>query len=102
MNQKNNFKMLREKYHKKPIVELMKFLSNNDFIILEKLNIVIENKLYTEKEFEKIYSEILSFYEHDSDDNIIQTITLNEKNIDKKDLERILNVFHYISLTYEF
>lgn len=102
MNKKKNYKTTLKKYQKKPIVNLTNYFTANDFIILEKLDIKIENKLYTEKEVEKINNDIIMYYEYMQNKTSLHALVLEKKNISKCELEKILNIFSKISTIYNF
>ena len=48
----------QKQYHEKEIVNLKKELTIDDFEIIEKLEIEIKDKIYTEYEFEHLKLEI--------------------------------------------
>lgn len=52
----------KEYYHDEK-VDLTKYLSKNDFFVLEKLGIEVLKKVYTENEFELLYSKVISSYD---------------------------------------
>lgn len=88
-----------EKYSTKELVDLKKYLSQSDFDIIKKLNIEINDKVYTEQEFEYLDMDLLAFYrnekEMDEDEikeskELPENVTRNEYN---KLLEKVNNIF---------
>ena len=96
-----NFKEWHDLYSKEKKINLIVFFTKKDLSILKKLGILINNSLYTEKEFDLLYEYLFEYYKTDSKDNIIQSKSLKKKKISKSDYERILYIFNYISEKYD-
>ena len=69
--------------------------------ILGKLEIFIENKLYTEREFEIINEKLLEYYSETNDKKIKQNHLLKEANITKTEYKKILSIFSKIASDYD-
>ena len=52
----------REVYFNKPLIDLSKYFTANDKQVIEKLKIMLEDKIYTEYEFECLEMDIIAFY----------------------------------------
>lgn len=91
------FKQWHYNYLNNRFINISQFLSNNDLIVLQTLGIQIENRLYTEREFE-IYNMQILFYFCEEQNK--QFLILRKLNIKKKDYDRILNIFNKISYIY--
>lgn len=104
MNRSNRkFYVKKWKYECKnnAIINISKYFSPEEIIILKKLGVCIDPKLYTELEFEKINNFLLGYYKYSSNDEIIQTDELTQKGVMKEDLNNILNIFNKIALDYK-
>ncbi len=94
-------KKLKYEYYNNPIIDLIKYFNQEELNILKKLEVIIEDKLYTESEFDRINSKVLKYYEHSENGEIVQTSILTNKNINKEDLDKILNKFNKVALDYK-
>ncbi len=92
------FKQWHYKYSNKKFIDILKYLSNADLIILQKFDILIENRLYTEREFEIYKIQLLSYFSEDSEKQIS---ILNKFNVLKEDYDKLLNVFNTITKIYD-
>lgn len=52
----------REVYFNKPVIDLSKYFTAIDKQVIEKLKIMLEDKIYTEYEFECLEMDIIAFY----------------------------------------
>lgn len=62
---------IMKKYKEYRFMELNKQFSEDDIRILEKLGIVIEDKKYTEYEFERITMKLVEYFNEDESGNVI-------------------------------
>lgn len=85
---KNEIKLYSEQYCSKRIVEFFKYLNQAQIELLEKLKIFIEEKLYTEEEYQLIKREIL-----------IHSAINNISEIEKQEF---LKIFSKIDNDYNF
>ncbi len=92
------FQQWHYKYSNKKFINILKYLSNSDLIILQKFDILIENRLYTERDFDIYKIKLLSYFNEDPNKQIP---ILSELNVLKKDYEKILNIFNKISKIYD-
>jgi hypothetical protein len=49
-------------YFNKPLIDLSKYLTTKDKEVIKKLKLSIEEKVYTEYEFECLEMDLISFY----------------------------------------
>lgn len=84
---KNETKVISEQYLSKRIIDFSKYLNQEQLKFLEELKIFIDNRLYTEEEFDQIDREL---YLH-SNTSIYSQEKINE----------ILEIFAKISSDYE-
>ena len=92
----------KEKYYNKPIVNLNKYFSNENLEQLNKLGIEIQDKLYTEYEFELIDNQAIMYY---SDDDIIANKLkyckdLKSTGVTKEQLKKLLEKISNINIKY--
>lgn len=95
-----NYKIWYFLYSNRRIINIYKYLNKNELNILNKLEIKLEDRLYTKKEFELIDMRLYEYYEVDENDNIIENPLLLEKSISKNEYEKILNIFNKIAKDY--
>lgn len=96
-----NFNEWHYNYSNEKKINLITFFTERDLSVLEKLEILINNSLYTEKEFDLLYEFLFEYYKIDENDNIIQSKLLKKKKVSKNDYERILYIFNIISEKYD-
>ena len=96
----SNINILREKYANMPKINFMHFLKSVNIETLEKLGIYIENRKYTEYEYDIIVMKIYNYHEVDKDSTILQIDKLTSKNVTKNEYEEILDIFNKISSYY--
>lgn len=87
----------KEKYYNEEVVDLKDFFTQTDFDIIKKLGVEVLEKKYTESEFEKLYSNILNFYEEDNKNKKLEAI-----DVTKEEYDELLNKFEQINLKYDF
>lgn len=92
------FKQWHYKYSNKRFIDILKYLSNSDLIILQKFNILLENRLYTEREFDIYNMQLLSYFNENPNK---QLSILNKINVLKEDYDKILNIFNKIAQIYD-
>lgn len=100
-NKKSNLKSWHHKYSKKYIIDIYKYLSIKDLEILNKLGIIIENRLYTPRELECIDMELYKYYQEDENETVVEIPFLKKLNISKNDYLSILNIFNKIYIDYD-
>lgn len=88
-------------YCNKKILNIYDYFSKQDILILKKLNINIENKLYSQREFDVINELLFNYYEVNQNDEIIQSITLKKLNISKEQYRKILDIFSKIENDFD-
>lgn len=89
-----------KKYFNNKKIEIINFLNFNQINILKKFEIFIEDRKYTEYEYNVIEMILYKYYETDINDNIIKNEKLNERGVTLKEYEEILKVFIKISSYY--
>ncbi len=90
----------RKKYLNEPRINIMKYLNDETKEIFNKLEILIEDKLYTEYEYDLIDEKVLEYYSDETDSTYVPPKSLSEKNVSNKEYEEVLNVFSKIVEDY--
>jgi len=97
----NNFKDILSYYKKRylyePRINIMKYLSKNLKECLDKLEIEIEDRLYTEYDYDLIDEKILDYY---TDGTFEPIKSLDEKGVSKEEYNAILEAFSKIVQDY--
>lgn len=88
----DDHKVLDEYYNKK-FINIYKYISDEFKEILVKLDIIIENKDYSNSEFDKINSKLIRMRNN--------TELLNSKNIDQIHFMKLLDLFDKIEADYD-
>lgn len=93
-----------EKYSTKELVDLKKYLSQSDFDIIKKLNIEINDKVYTEQEFEYLDMDLLAFYrnEKEMDEDEIKESKELPENVTRNEYNKLLEKVNNIFVEYNF
>ena len=78
-------------------INIIKYLSKDLEEVLLKLEIKIEDRLYTEYEYDLIDEKIMDYY---TDGTFEPIKLLSEKGVSQKDYEEILNAFSKIVEDY--
>lgn len=87
---------MKKKYYEQKKINLIEFLNKKDIEILKKFNIFIENRLYSEYEYDSIEEELFLYNKEDNSKNEI----LKVKKIKIVDYEKLLKKFNRISSIY--
>ena len=78
----------KEKYYNKKFIEIDKYLTENDFEILNKLGIKVEKKIYTEYEFELLNMELLAYYD-DPEEDLSEEEKQFQKSLEGTNVSRV-------------
>lgn len=63
---------------------------------MKNLGIIIENKLYSHREFDIFYDILFKYYETNEVDELLQCSELKKLNISKEKYQKILDIFDKI------
>lgn len=86
-------KKWEETYFNKPLIDVSKYFNTNDKQVIEKLKIILKNKIYTEYEFECLEMDLIAFY---GKKNLIQKLGLTYEKV-----ERLWNICDKIREEYK-
>lgn len=89
-------------YHNKKIINIKNELTNMEIDLLKKLNITLENKIYTEYEYECLKLDIAEYYKDDDmDKEELKYVKPLENGITRIDYNNLLKTFEKIDQKYE-
>jgi hypothetical protein len=93
-----DYEKWQEKYYNFRIIYIYDFFNKNDFKILEKLNITVEDKKYTESEYDVIKFFLNLYYseKYDEEEEKAYMKSLSEKDVSQEDYNRLLEIFEKI------
>ena len=79
-----NYEEWSEKYHNKEFIDLMKYLNDADIILLNKLDIELKDKIYTNYEFDIVEGDLIRYYRNE--DEMIEKISelINDSKLRNK------------------
>lgn len=90
----------KRRYLNEPRIDIMKYVNKETKEIFNRLGIVIENKLYTEYEYDLIDEKVLEYYVDETDPTYVPPKLLSEKNVSKEEYDNVLEVFSKIVEEY--
>lgn len=82
-----NYDEWNERYHNKEIVDIKKYLNDEDIEIIHRLGIKTYDKIYTEYELEVLEMGILAYYE-DLDEELSEEEKQYQKSLDETNVTR--------------
>lgn len=92
-----------EKYSTLEIVDLKKHLTKEDFDLLEKLNIKIKDKIYTEQEFEILDMDLIAYYiDEDMDEEELKQAKKLPDGVSREEYNALLEKVSKLSCDYNF
>ncbi len=94
----------QEKYHNLPVVNIMKELSDEALEIIKKLGIKIEEKIYTEYEFDVLEMKISDYYIYEgmTKEELSYIKSLDGTGLNNNDIEKVLHEIYEISEKHNF
>lgn len=93
-----DYEKWKEKYYNSRVIYIYIFFNKNDFKILEKLNITVEDKKYTESEYDVIKFFLNLYYseKYDAEEEKAYMKSLSEINVSQEDYNRLFEIFEKI------
>lgn len=82
-----NYDEWNERYHNKEIIDIKKYLNDEDIEILHRLGIKTYDKIYTEYELEVLEMDLLAYYE-DLDEELSEEEMQYQKSLDGTNVSR--------------
>ena len=89
-------KVMRD-YHQEKTIDIFKYLDDETKDILRRLEINIEDRLYTEYEYDILDEKVLEYYTDPNDKDLKPIKLLSEKNVSREEYDKILEIFEKIS-----
>ena len=98
-----SFKEWHNAYHTKKIFDIFKEFSNSELETLEKLGIIVENKVYTEYEYHSMKLELGKYYKEDGMDKeeLDMIESLSEKSVTDDEYKAVIEKFNMLDKKYE-
>lgn len=95
---------IEEKYHNVPVVDVMKELSQESIEIIRKLGIEIEDKIYTEYEFDLLEGEVFDYYIYEEmpEEEKIYVKSLEGTGLTNEDVKKVIREMYAISDNHNF
>ena len=93
-----DYEKWQENYYNSRNIYIYDFFNKNDFKVLEKLNITVEDKKYTESEYDVIKFFLNLYYskKYDEEEEKAYMKSLSEKDVSQEDYNRLLEIFEKI------
>ena len=93
-----------ERYHHKEYIDLFMYFTQEERDLLKIFDIELENKLYTEFEFEVMYGKLILYYknEEDMDEEELQECKELPSSVDKEQFMKLLEIMDNIRDKYKF
>lgn len=99
-----DYETWHERYLKKEFINIKEHLDSNDIEILNKLGINIEDKLYTEHEFDVIDGELLKYYLSDDmdEEEKKESVPLDGTGVSREEYNWVLKKFEIMQMTLNY
>lgn len=95
---------MQEKYHNEPVVDVMKELSQTSIEIIRKLGIEVEDKIYTEGEFDDLEGKVFEYYiyEEMTEEDKSYVKSLKGTCVTNEDVDKVIREMYEISKKHNF
>ena len=99
-----NYEEWNEKYHNEKFIDLFKYFSPEQKELLKKFDITLEEKLYTEFEFDVIDEKLILFYknEEEMDEEQLKECEELPDGVDRAQFDELLAVMSKVREKYNF
>lgn len=97
-----NYEKWKDKYYNKKVVNIKECLNENNIDTLKKLKVEVEDKIYTENEWEILYLAVLEYYDSTelSDEEKKMQKTLEGTGINREQYNYLLEKINNINTRY--
>ena len=99
------YKEWQEKYHTEQVVDIIKYFKEKEIEIFKKLGIILENKIYTNYEYDVIEGQLLEYYVNKKDmskEEIAEVKPLEDTGVKRRQYNKILKKYDKIAIDYGF
>lgn len=96
---KKNYKLCNKNYYDDKIINFKNYLAKDDIVILNKFDIFLEDREYTEYEFDVIEEKIFLYYSDKNKEELKEFFLKNEINFEQYRL--LLEKFNKIASDYK-
>lgn len=99
-----NYEEWNERYHNKKFIDLFMYFSQEQKELLKKFDITLEEKLYTEFEFDVIDEKLILFYkdEEEMDEEELKECEELPDGVDRAEFNELLAVMSKAREKYNF
>ena len=99
-----NYDKWSEEYHNEKFIDLFMYFSPEEKELLKKFNITLEDKLYTEYEFDVIDEQLILFYknEDEMDEEELKECKELPSGVDRAQFNELLAIMDRVREKYEF
>lgn len=99
-----NYDEWNEKYHNEKFIDLFKYFSPEQKELLKKFDITLEEKLYTEFEFDVIDEKLILFYKNEAemDEEELKKCEELPEGVDRAQFDELLAVMSKVREKYNF
>ena len=99
-----NYEEWNEKYHNEKFIDLFMYFSPEQKELLKKFDITLEEKLYTEFEFDVIDEKLILFYkdEDEMDEEELKECEELQDGVDRVRFDELLAVMSKVREKYAF
>lgn len=89
-------------YRTAPMIDICKYFNLEQLYWLEKLDIFIQDRVYTEYEYDILKGEVSKYYTEDMDEEDKETAySLKETDVSKDEYKTLLRIFEMIDERYK-
>jgi len=99
-----DYEQWSEKYHNVKRIDLFMYFNDEEKEILNKFDITLEDKLYTENEFDVIDEKLILYYKNEaemSEEELEECIELPE-GVTREQFDNLLKIMDRVRDKYEF
>ena len=97
MIDKKSLRKIMHDYQQKRKIDIYKYLDDEKRDILKRLEIDIEDRLYTEYEYDILDEKVLEYYTDPNDEELKPIKLLSKKGVSREEYNKILEIFEKIS-----
>lgn len=96
----DKFNECLRKYREDKNINIYKYFNEKKLYILSKLDIIVEDRLYTEYEYDILEEILLEYYTDPNDKELKPLRKLSDKEVSEEEYQEILDIFSKISDDY--
>lgn len=98
----SDYKKWREEYHNNKCIDLFMYFSPEEKELLKKFEIVLEDKLYTQFEFDVINEKLVLFYKDEDEEDMDEEIKELPNGVNRAQFNNLLSIMDRVRDKYNF